>query len=299
MTSKIFVLPPKEDWIVDRLVSEWYQYNSDISTRSLEDCDTVWLLADWCYSHLDVRVLRQKKVVTTIHHIVPEKWTRSAEVEFKNRDDLTSVYHVPNVHTKQFIESFTNKPIHVIPYWANQNIWKRNIEKREIRSNLGIQEDEFVIGSFQRDTEGHDLSSPKLEKGPDILADAIFEWSKDRKIHVLLAGWRRQYLLSRLESSGIKTTYIERPNQQVLNQLYQSIDLYPVTSRYEGGPQSLIECGLLGIPVVSRNIGIASEVLTSQSVNDEILSAVPSIPNVENLKMPWGFAKYRDMFAEI
>jgi hypothetical protein len=299
MMSKVFVLPPKEDWIVDRLVSEWYQYNSDISTRSLEDCDTVWLLADWCYSHLDARVLRQKKVVTTIHHIVPEKWTSSAEAEFKNRDDLTSVYHVPNVHTKRFIEKLTSKTIHVIPYWANQNIWKRNIEKREIRSNLGIQEDQFVIGSFQRDTEGHDLSSPKLEKGPDILADAIIEWSKDRKIHVLLAGWRRQYLLSRLESSGIKTTYIERPDQHVLNQLYQSIDLYPVTSRYEGGPQSLIECGLLGIPVVSRNIGIASEVLSSQSVNDKILSAVPSIPDVENLKIPRGFAKYRDMFAEI
>ena len=297
--SKIFVLPPKEDWIVDRLVNEWYQYNGDISTSNIEDCDTVWLLADWCYSHLDIKFLQKKKVVTTIHHVVPEKWTTASEADFKIRDSVTNAYHVPNMHTMRFIENLTNKPIYVIPYWANQNIWQKNIDKQEIRSKLGIQEDEFVIGSFQRDTEGRDLVSPKLEKGPDLLADAIIEWNKNRKVHVLLAGWRRQYILSRLKSAEIKTTYVELPDQRSLNNLYQAVDLYPITARYEGGPQSFIECGLLKIPVVSRNVGIASEVLPEISINDNILKATPCVPNVRHMMLPHGFLKYRSMFADL
>lgn len=297
--SKIFVLPPKEDWIVDRLVSEWYDNNQDISTKSIENCDIVWLLADWCYNQINIDILRQKKVVTTIHHIVPEKWTRSSEADFKVRDEITDAYHVPNIHTKMFIESLTKKPIYTIPYWANQDIWKKSVEKSKIRSILGIQQDEFVIGSFQRDTEGSDLVSPKLEKGPDILADSIIEWSRDRNIHVLLAGWRRQYLISRLRDAKIKTKYIELPNQKTLNDLYQAIDLYPVTARYEGGPQSLIECGLLGVPVISRDIGIAREVLPDFSINNDIMKARPSIPEVEHLKIPVGFTEYKRMFENL
>lgn len=297
--TKVFTLAPKEDWIVDRLVDEWNDNNPDMSTKNINESDIIWLLADWCYNQIDLNLLKQKKVVTTIHHIVPEKWNYATALDFKIRDHVTDVYHVFNNHTKLFVENLTNKPIHVIPYWANQNIWKKTLDKKVIRTKLGIREDEFVIGSFQRDTEGSDLITPKREKGPDLLADAIVEWNKDKKIHVLLAGWRRQYILSRLNAAGIKTTYVELPNQQTLNELYQAIDLYPVTARYEGGPQSLLECGLLGVPVVSRDIGIASQVLKEISINDNVLKATPSIPNVDHLMIPSGFEKYRHMFDNL
>ena len=38
-----------------------------------------------------------------------------------------------------------------------------------------MSNNKFIIGSFQRDTLGSDLISPKLEKGPDILADKLIE----------------------------------------------------------------------------------------------------------------------------
>ena len=45
---------------------------------------------------------------------------------------------------------------------------KKLNNKNELRNKYGFNFNDFVIGSFQRDTEGKDLTSPKLIKGPDI-----------------------------------------------------------------------------------------------------------------------------------
>jgi glycosyltransferase involved in cell wall biosynthesis len=299
--NKVFVLPPSEDWIVDRFVKEWNEDNSDISVHHPKDADVIWLLADWAWQNLyHAGWLDGKKVLTTVHHIVPEKFNSSAYQEFMFRDKLTTAYHVYNEHTKDFISKLTKKDIFVIPYWANQKVWKPTLDKRELRGKYALPLNSYLVGSFQRDTEGFDLKSPKLEKGPDLLADYLEKVSKkNSNLHVLLAGWRRQYIISRLDRLGIPFTYVERPHHDVVNELYQTLDLYPVTARCEGGPQSLIECGLLNVPVVSRNIGIATQVLPSQSINDDVDLAIPSIPNVESWKLPLGYQGYRNLISVI
>jgi glycosyltransferase involved in cell wall biosynthesis len=300
MNNKVFILRPAEDWIVDRLVDEWYENNSDISVKNPEDADVIWLLASWCYRNIDRKLLSQKKVITTVHHVVNEKFNQQKFLEFQERDSITDVYHVPNQHTEKFIKSITKKPISIIPYWANQKIWKSTVGKFELRKKYNIPKEGYVIGSFQRDTEGSDLRTPKLEKGPDLLADSIEKlWQTNKKIFVVLAGWRRQYIISRLTRANIPFVYVEKPSQSVINELYQTLDLYPVTARYEGGPQALIECGLLNIPVISRNVGIASVVLPNEAINDDVTVATPIIPNVENLKLPSGQALYRKLIESL
>lgn len=301
--NKVFVLPPSEDWIVDRFVKEWNEDNLDISVSHPKDADVIWLLADWAWKQLYHHGwLNGKKVLTTVHHIVPEKFDEISRQDFLARDKITSVYHVYNEKTREFIKEFTKKEIHLIPYWANQKIWKPSrVETKEaLRKKYGLPLDAYVIGSFQRDTEGHDLISPKLEKGPDLLADFLDIENKRRpNLHVVLAGWRRQYLISRLKKSQISFSYFERPEHRVVNDLYQTLDLYPVTARCEGGPQALIECGLLNIPVISRDIGIASQVLSKDSINDDVSLATPSIPNVEEWKLPIGYEPYRKLLSSI
>jgi hypothetical protein len=296
--NKVFILKPSEDWIVDRFVSEWYEDNPDISTQNPSAADVIWLFADWCYSQVDFEILKKKKVITTIHHVVKEKFDLN---DFKVKDSITTVYHVPNKHTETFIKQFTNKQIKVIPYWANQKIWKTTDDKRTLRRKYGLP-DEFLVGSFQRDTEGFDLKSPKLEKGPDLLADYL-EYKNSlcisQKLHVVLAGWRRQYIMKRLKDANIGFSYFERPSHRVINELYQCIDIYPVSARCEGGPQSIIECGLLNIPVISRDIGMASQLLTQESINDNLILTKPSIPNVEHLKLPNGYRPYRDLIEAL
>ncbi len=300
--NKVFVLPPGEGWIVDRFVREWNEDNSDISVNSPYKSDVIWLLSDWCWKKIPLDLLKTKKVLTTVHHIVPEKFGQNEIIDFTQRDAITDAYHVYNESTYDFIRPLTEKPIHMIQYWANQNIWKKTSEKEELKKKYGLPSDAFLVGSFQRDTEGHDLASPKLEKGPDLLADfislkKISIFPKD--LHVVLAGWRRQYIIDRLEKLEIKYTYFERPDHDKVNDLYQCLDLYPVTARTEGGPQSLIECGLLSVPVVSRNVGIARQVLPSYAINDDVSLAIPAIPDVSGWKVPQGYADYRKLICSL
>lgn len=303
MSKKVFVLAPGEDWVVDRFVKEWYEDNADISTRNLYEADVIWALADWCFNKLPMHHLLTKKVITTVHHIVPEKFGPRERMDFQLRDDVTTVYHVYNQRSYDFIKPLTTKPIHLITYWANQNIWLPTGSREELRKKYGLPADAYLIGSFQRDTEGHDLKSPKLEKGPDLLVDAIIGFRDKSKeyfrVEVVLAGWRRQYVMKRLDDAGIKYHYFERPKQHVVNELYQTLDLYPVTARYEGGPQSLIECGLLGVPVVSRPVGIAEQVLPPQAINDNVVEAMPTVPNVEAWKLPAGYEPYRRLIEAL
>jgi hypothetical protein len=309
---KVFVLAPREDWIVDRFVKEWTEDNTDITVSKPADADVIWLFADWAWNQVPRQELFGKKVLATVHHIVPEKFGPRERMDFEFRDRLITAYHVPNVHTEAFVKTLTAKPIHVLPYWANQKIWRRTHEgarvaelwaKHKLPSGMGSERPTYLIGSFQRDTEGSDLVSPKLEKGPDLLADAIITY-RDRCKHlfpleVVLAGWRRQYLMKRLDDAGVRYHYFERPCQHVINELYQVLNLYPVTARQEGGPQSLVECGLLGIPCVSRDIGIASAVLPPEAIHSDVTLAQPTVPNVEAWKLPGGYAPYRELIERL
>lgn len=299
-TNSVYVLAPHEDWIIDRLTEEWYADNGDISTRHINTCDVVWLFGGWCYRSVDRELLKKKKVITTIHHIVPAKFTTGKVEEFYDRDVITDAYHVPNINTANFIKDYTKKRIEIIPYWANQNVWKKTGNKAELRAKYGIPRDAHVIGSFQRDTEGYDLRSPKLEKGPDLFVEYVKTIrNKIDRVFVVLSGWRREYVINRLRQENIEYTYIENPPLAVINDLYQTLDIYPVTSRYEGGPQSLIEAGLLQIPVISRDIGMARVVLSDDAIRNDVTLATPEVPSVSSLLLPGGYVKYREMIQSL
>lgn len=336
--NKVYVLPPNENWIVDRFVKEWNEDNADISVTDPRDADVIWLLADWCFDKIHRHLLAQKKVITSVHHIVEEKFDDIAKWNWRERDVITDVYHVFNQRTYDQVRRRTQKPIHLIHYWANQKIWYPTGEKSDLRKKHKLPVTAFIIGSFQRDSEGSNLLTPKFEKGPDLLATYVahlVESHLHKHIVFSLAGWRRDYLLKvaipnamqkinarqimiggewggdewRTDTSSLEvrfpnaaisaTSPTQILSQPTINDLYQCCDLYPVTSRIEGGPQALIESGLLNIPVVSRHVGIAEQVLPSSAISDDIATAIPAIPNVEQWKIPNGYKPYRDLILSL
>jgi hypothetical protein len=121
---KVFTFPPGENWIVDRMVAEWMKDNHDIATNDPYAADVIFLMADWCWRRVPYELLKSKKVVTMVHHIVPEKFDYDAQVDFALRDDITNVYIVPNDYTKNFVKKFTKKPVEVISYWANSSLFR-------------------------------------------------------------------------------------------------------------------------------------------------------------------------------
>lgn len=263
---KVFVLAPRENWICDRIAEEWIRNNPEVNTNDPLEADLIWLLAGWCWNHLHPKILASKKVLVTVHHIVPEKFNEQSKRDFLARDQFVDCYHTPNHKTAEILRQFTDKPIFSVCYWYDAKQWFPE-DKISCRKELNIPEDKFIVGSFQRDTEGG-TTNPKLEKGPDLLCEFLKKLQSEKDIHVLLGGWRREYVIGRLESENIEYDFFERASLNKLRKMYNACDLYVVSSRYEGGPQAILEAACMNVPIISRDVGIARDVLSPYCLLD-------------------------------
>ena len=89
-----------------------------------------------------------------------------------------------------------------------------------------------------------------------------------KDVHVLLGGWRREYVIDRLQSANVSYTFFEKVPLEKLRVMYGACDLYVVASRFEGGPQAVLEASAMQIPIISRDVGIANAVLEPRCVVD-------------------------------
>jgi len=111
-------------------------------------------------------------------------------------------------------------------------------ERQAFRQKLGIADDCFCVGSFQKDGLGWgDGLEPKLIKGPDIFLKTIDILRRERPVHVLLTGPARGYVKQGLERMGVPYTHNFLEHFSDLAQYYHALDVYLVTSREEGGGQ--------------------------------------------------------------
>ena len=92
---------------------------------------------------------------------------------------------------------------------------------------------------------------------------------------------------------------------EILNELYNCLDLYIVSSRIEGGPQAILECGITKTPVISTDVGVASEILANESLfnMDNYAEAQPNIgvalKNSTKYSLNSGMDRYLKMFEEV
>ena len=258
---KIYIHVAKENWIIDRIAAEFSRRWKEYVTKDPKEADVVWMLSPSPVNTLNI------PVVISIQHIDHTKYNPAFYAAL-NRS--ASCFLTPCQKTKDYMETKEEitKDISVLPYWLESSLWSC-VHKETARALLNLPSDKFIVGSFQRDTEGHDLVSPKLSKGPDRFCDYVEKLKKlGKDVHVLLGGWRRQYVINRLTKKGIPFTYLEKPAIAKVNLMYNSCDLYVVGSRYEGGPQAILECAATKTPIVSTDVGIADEILHPKCVID-------------------------------
>ena len=263
---KIYVSNINESWIVDRVREEWINNNKDITTNKIKDADIVWIISPWLWKKVSKKYLKNKIVVCSIYHFDGSSKERS---EFVKRDKFVNFYHVISENTKKQISHLTDKSIQSIPFWVNNEIFFNIDDKKSLREKYNIPNNSYLIGSFQRDTEGKDLVSPKLIKGPDRFLEIVNNLYRNNKnLQVLLTGKRRNYLINKFKELNIPYIYYEMTDFTTLNELYNCLDLYIVSSRIEGGPQAILECGITKTPVISTNVGVAPEILPEKSIFD-------------------------------
>ncbi len=303
---QIYLNSPKENWIIDRIKEEWAQYNQKHNSKKPKTADIFWIIAPWTWKKIKIKDLENKKIVCSIYHIDENKLDNAQLNEFQKRDANVDFYHVISEKTKTQVSSLTDKPIQSIPFWVNQNIWFEIENKYDLKKKYGIDKDTYCIGSFQRDTEGSDLISPKLSKGPDRfiqIAEGLRE--KHENIQVILTGKRRNYVITELKKRNIDFKYFEMVDFSKINELYNLLDLYVVSSRFEGGPQSILECAVTKTPIISTDVGIAKEILSSSSIYnmENFLDAKTDVEyaykNVEKFLIPQGIDNFNNYFKSL
>jgi glycosyltransferase involved in cell wall biosynthesis len=127
---------------------------------------------------------------------------------------------------------------------------------------------------------------PKLSKGPDIFINIVKDmYEKNNKIEIVLTGLRREYLINELEKCGIKYHYFNMVSLKEINELFNCLNLYIISSRCEGGPRAVLEAGLTKTPIISTKVGIAPELMARSSLYDyeDWITYINKKPNVELL----------------
>ena len=201
---------------------------------------------------------------------------------FQKVDSVASAWIVPSMKQK---EVFDRKGIknYYLPFMIDLNLFSpitKNEGRAEILNRYKIPEavvdNKVIIGSFQRDSLGSDLSKPKWQKNPALLIELLKDLPKDKFI-LLLAGPRRHYVISECKKNNIPYYFIgnEQAEDDIhinsldicqMPDLYALVDIYLVVSSSEGGPKAVLEAGATKTFVMSTDVGLVRDFIDERYV---------------------------------
>ncbi|MEM4326171.1 MAG: glycosyltransferase [Candidatus Pacearchaeota archaeon] len=233
--------------------------------------------------------------------------TATNQIEPYNRDYLcakkfVSLWIAPS---KRQYEILKNDGVRVAyqPFYVDERIFRRlDKSKEELALLLGINyefiRNKFLIGSFQRDTQGSDLRSPKWQKGPEQLIEILDSLPRKEKWLIVLAGPRRHFIIKECEKRGIPYLYygkkplpgidditINTLDSERMSQLYNLIDCYIVTSVSEGGPKAILEASFCKTLIFSTDVGLAPDIIDKRCIYNKsstVVSYLEQLINREN-----------------
>jgi hypothetical protein len=183
------------------------------------------------------------------------------------------------------------------PFYVDEKVFTElDKDREELAQGLGIDYQQIrgklVIGSFQRDTLGADLSQPRWQKNPELLVNILDNLPKDKFV-LLLAGPRRHWIINQCKQRQIPYAYCgKKPDSleddimlnildyKSMNDLYNLTDLYIVSSQSEGGPKAVLESAFTKTMILSTKVGLAPDFLDEWCLYDTIEEATAKIRDI-------------------
>ena len=161
--------------------------------------------------------------------------------------------------------------------------------KSEARIELGLDPDEIYCAFIGRITQ---------IKRPDRFLDVASQTHADNvKVNFIIAGAGEKltYCQDRVNSENLPVTFLGW--REDIEVVLAAADFVILTSDNEGTPLSLIQAGMVGIPVVATNVGSTNEIvvdgqtgfLTDLSV-DQLSEAVAKLASDSDLRAKMGAA---------
>ncbi|HBE71756.1 MAG TPA: hypothetical protein DDW52_26735 [Planctomycetaceae bacterium] len=235
---------------------------------------------------LPARLLRGKKIIAHMTHDPRVAWENP---KFHQAKSIVGLWIARSTDAYDFLLR-NGLSVELVPYMVDDRHFKPLSPDHgklvELAKRCDIPKDKYLIGSFQRDSEGADLSKPKLVKGPDRFVDIVSSLNAcSNRVHVVLAGPRRHWIRNELKARGVPFSFVGKLvkgddtdvnnlSWDEVNLLYNLVDCYIVASRNEGGPLSIIEAISCSTKIVSTHVGHAPDVLSPQCIFDSCQDAV-------------------------
>jgi len=270
----------QSNWILSDIENDFKKYTCHNIVKLKDNPSTLWCLNLFEFPSVFGRIPKTCKSFINIHHI------NEGNIKEYNFDIFNKANGciVCNKQVEKIAAKYIKIPIHRLSYWIlSKNMKERDEDRiKDLKCKL-LDDNELLVGSFQKDGNGRNGDSPKMSKGPDVLIDLLDKLNKKIKIKVVLAGYARNYVISKLKEKNIAYVYLQ--NYKDITSLYDCLDWYFVTSRYEGGPQSILEASYRKIKILSTNVGVASEILHPDciclDINDFINKVLSNIDKID------------------
>jgi len=184
----------------------------------------------------------------------------------RNHERVSRVQVSNSVFRDVVLESgIAPEKVHLIPIGINLDFFSMQTaeSRRAARAKYGIPESAVTVGSFQKDGSGWgEGMEPKLIKGPDVFVKTI-RILKDRipELFVVLSGPARGYVKKNLNEMGVPYKHLFLDEYPEIGKLFQTLDLYIIASRDEGGPKAILESMASGVPLVTTRVGQAVDLV--------------------------------------
>ena len=306
--ANIQFISEKQNWAIKRV---GYKLNKEISNKNpliFSTSNKPYLMinklvhfgSQYMWLKWGKHLSKSNVFVTSFFHGKPSdgpEVERHIDQFLSSQDQLSKVVTSCSIVNKRLIKlGFPSNKLITIPIGVDTKLFtpsNLNI-KSKIRKKLGIDEDIFLIGSFQKDGIGwREGNLPKLIKGPDLFIDTLKSLKKTGiNVGVLLTGPARGFVKRGLEENSIPYIHLFVKDKNQLVDLYRALDIYLITSREEGGPMGLMESMASGVPVISTKVGMAYDLiidnkngfLANQISKEDILEKINNFTNLKNSK---------------
>jgi glycosyltransferase involved in cell wall biosynthesis len=227
--------------------------NKKLFISVLQKVDIVHCLTPWGFSSvkeiIDIDQITHLTQISTIHHIVEfsqiESCLLADKIMVVNRKYLNEL----------ILKGVSKEKVFLIHNGVDTDFFSPK-NKLKSKEKFRIPLEDYCIGFSAKASSDHDG-----RKGIDIFLGVLSTLSSNLKsdVHIIITGPGWNEYIKSLQLNNIQIHYFPFLPQKKMPDFYNSLDLYLVTSRVEGGPVPLLEAMSCGITVISTSVGIVPE----------------------------------------
>jgi glycosyltransferase involved in cell wall biosynthesis len=202
-------------------------------------------------------------IVHTIHgfsfHDFMPSWKRAFFINIERIMSFFTttllLYSRPNKLEAERLSIGARKSLELRYYGIDYSPFEKPIDRQHLRSTFGYRDSNFVVGFTGRLSE---------QKGLHILVSAFAEMHKEYPcVRLLLVGDGplRESLQQQIQEHGIENVAVITGFRSDVPDLLRAMDLFVMTSFWEGLSRSLAEAMYARLPIIATDVGGTSDAI--------------------------------------